>query len=204
MPELLAVLRDRRARRAFDSRPVLEDVQDALWQAVAVAPSHANAQPTRVLVADSPHVRQQLIEALSDGNRQWAPAAPLLFALLANPSHDSAPRNRDGSQRELWAFHAGIAAGNLMAQATACGLVAHPMAGFDEEAVRAAFGVPDDLRVITIFAAGYPGTTESLPADLQRRETDPQERLPLTHLVGHDAWNAEMGVSARGLRGRRS
>ncbi len=203
MPEVLGALSNRRARRAFDPRPVPKDVEDTLWGAVAVAPSHGNAQPTRLLVADTVPVRDKLIAALSDGNRQWAPAAPLLFALLSVPSHDSVQHNRDGTERELWAFHTGIAAGNLMAQATALGLVAHPMAGFDEPAVRAAFGAPDTVRILAVFAVGYPGPLESLPADLQRRESAPQERLSLTHLIGHDAWNADMDVSARELRGRR-
>ena len=88
MPELLPALRERRARRAFATRSVLSDVEDLLWQAVSVAPSQGNSQPTRILVAESPDARERLIAALSEGNRQWAPAAPLLCALVANPDHD--------------------------------------------------------------------------------------------------------------------
>jgi nitroreductase len=200
MAELLEAWAARRATRAFDARPVPADVQELLWRAVSVAPSHGNSQPTRVLVAVSPRVREGLVEALSDGNRQWAPPAPLLFALVAIPGHDALPKNRDGSERELWAFHAGVAAGNLMAEATSLGLVAHPMAGFDEAAVRAAFGAPAEVRVLAVFAAGYPGSADSLPEDLRPRESKPQERLPIANLVGFDAWHGEMGRSARELR----
>jgi hypothetical protein len=87
-----------------------------------------------------------------------------------------------------------------MAQATSMGLVAHPMASFSEPAARAAFEAPDDVRVLAIFAAGYPGEVESLPEDLQRRETSTQDRLSIERLVGIDRWDDEMGVSARDLR----
>jgi nitroreductase len=202
--ELIEPLAKRRATRAFDVRPVPMDMQELLWRAVSIAPSHGNSQPVRLLVAVSPTVRERLVAALSEGNRQWAPAAPLLFALLANPAHDGMQRNSDGSERELWAFHAGIAAGNLMTEATALGLVAHPMAGFDEPAVREAFGAPPEVRVLAVFAAGYPGAAESLPEDLRPRESTPQERLPIANLVGFDAWHAGMGPSARDLRKRQA
>lgn len=202
MPELLPALAQRRARRAFDPRPVPLDVQEALWRAVSTAPSHGNTQPVRVLVAESNEVRQALIAGLSEGNRGWAPAAPLLIAIAALPAHDAVMENRDGSRRELWAFHAGIAAGNLMAQATALGLIVHPMAGFDEPAIRAAFDAPLTLRVLAPVAIGYPGDIATLPEDLQRREAAAQDRLPLGNLVVLDHWTDAHAISARDLRKR--
>lgn len=202
MSSLLQPLSGRRAHRAFAGSPVSAEDQSILWQALSLAPSHGNSQPTRVLVARGAEVRASLLAALSEGNRQWAPAAPLLFAVAAIPAHDATQPNSDGSSREMWAFHAGIAMGNLLAQATALGLVAHPMAGFDEPAVRSAFNAPEDVRVLAVVAAGHPGAVESLSEDLQRAETRPQDRIPLDNLVGVDTWNAEMGVSARDLRKR--
>jgi nitroreductase len=198
--DILPALAERRARRAFDPRPIEREIQQTLWRAVQVAPSHGNSQPTRILVATSPAVRAKLEDALYQGNRTWAPAAPLLVALAALPSHDPTIQNSDGTERELWAFHTGIAAAHLLAQATALGLVAHPMAGFDEHAVRAAFQAPPEVRVLAVIAIGYPGQVESLPEDLQRAETRPQDRLPLDHLVVEDRWTERHSVSARDLR----
>ncbi|MGI8926488.1 MAG: nitroreductase family protein [Tepidiformaceae bacterium] len=200
-PALIPALRERRARRAFAARAVPPEGEAILWEAFAVAPSHGNAQPARLLVARAPAVREALVAALSAGNRQWAPAAPLLVALGALPSHDTVQTGSDGATREYWAFHAGIAAGNVMAQATALGLIAHPMAGFDEAAVRATFGAPPELRVLAVLAIGYPGEPDALPADLRERETTTQQRLPLNVLVADDAWDEENGTSAKALRG---
>ncbi|MGK2965503.1 MAG: nitroreductase family protein, partial [Tepidiformaceae bacterium] len=84
----------------------------------------------------------------------------------------------------------------------ALGLVAHPMAGFDESSVRATFTAPGDVRILAVVAIGYPGPVEQLPEDLQRAETRPQDRIPLESLVVHDRWQAHHAVSARDLRKR--
>jgi nitroreductase len=204
MPGLLPALSHRRALRAFDPRPVPPEVQEILWQAVSLAPSHGNTQPARIVIAESADARAKVVAALSEGNRSWAPAAPLLFALLANPDHSPSQPNSDGSFREFWAFNMGIATGSLLAQATELGLTAHPMAGFDEPAARAALGVPGNVRVAAIVAIGYPGSPESLPPDLQAKETAPQERIPLANLVAKDRWSEAQEPSARELRKRQS
>jgi nitroreductase len=202
MSEVIEALRERRARRSFDARPVEPEVLASLWEAVSLAPSHGNNQPVRALCAVSAPVREAVLAALSDGNRAWAGAAPVLAAIAAIPEHDTAAPNRDGTTRELWPFHAGIATGNLLAQGTALGLVVHPMAGFDEAAVREAFGAPPAVRVLAVVAIGYPGPVEALPADLQRRETAPQRRLPIENLVALDRWRPENGISWKELRDR--
>ena len=195
MAELIDALAGRRARRAFDPRAVPAETQELLWRAVSVAPSHGNVQSARLLVAESEAVRATLLAALSEGNRNWAPAAPLLVALGSMPDHEHA--DSYGEERALWSFHAGIAAGNLMAQATALGLIAHPMAGFDEAGVRDAFGAPEELRVLVVFAIGFPGPAESLPEDLQKREQREQRRQPLDQLVATDRWEERNGRTAR-------
>ena len=195
MAGLLDALEARRARRAFDARPVPDDARESLWRAVSVAPSHGNAQSVRLLEARAANVRAALEAALSDGNRGWASAAPLLAALGALPAHERA--DAYGGERAIWSFHAGIAAANLMAQATALGLIAHPMAGFDEDAVRSAFAAPVGLRVLAVFAIGFPGAPETLPEDLQRRERRERRRLPLDRLVAVDRWEARHGEPAR-------
>ena len=198
--ELLPAIRDRRASRAFRPEPVPAAARDLLWEAAARAPSHGNTQPTRILVAESEDVRERLIAALNEGNRHWARHAPLLFALAASPSHDIVIEGTDGSRRELYPLHVGIALGNLMVQATALGLVAHPMAAFDEAAVREVFGCPGQARILAVVACGYPGDPATLPADLAAKETAPQRRLPLQHRVAVDRWVPDLEVSPRDLR----
>ena len=71
------------------------------------------------------------------------------------------------------------------------------MAGFDEAAVRTAFGAPEELRVLVVFAIGCPGEPASLPEDLQRREQREQRRQPLDRLVAADQWAEQNNQPAR-------
>lgn len=199
---LLPALAKRRASRAFSDKPVSVEAQELLWRAVSVAPTRGNSQPTRLLVARSEGVRNALEEALSPNNRTWASVAPLFVAIAVNPAHDGVETNSDGSEREMWGYHAGIATANLMAQATALGLIAHPMSKFDEVAARAAFQAPPVVRVMAIMAVGYPGSPDFLPPDLQEREKMPQDRLPLANLVAVDRWGPAQSVSARDMKAR--
>ena len=82
----------------------------------------------------------------------------------------------------------GLAVENLVLQAVDLGLVTHQMGGFDKEAVRAAFGLPADVRPVVVVAVGAPGTAEDLPEDLRARERRPRERRPLSELVFTDQW----------------
>lgn len=193
--DILPALTDRRARRAIDPRPVPADVRERLWRAASLAPSHGNVQSTRLLVTHDPAVRQAVIAALSEGNRQWAPPSPLFAAIAALPSHERA-RNY-GEDRALWALHAGITLGNLMAQATHEGLVAHPMGNFDEATIRETFAAPAGLRILAVVAIGYPGDPSTLPEDLQAREAAPQKRQPLSSFVAIDRWQPGHGQEAR-------
>ena len=202
MAELIPEIANRRAQRAFASTPVEQAKQELLWRSVLLAPSHGNTQPSRLVVTSNAAIRERVIEALNEGNRGWASAAPLFAALAGMPGHDRPARNRDGTTREMWAFETGIAAGNLMAEATALGLIAHPMSGFDEPAIRAAFQAPDEVRVLVVFAIGYPGDPSTLPLELQEKESAPQWRIPVENLVGIDRWAPEQSVSAREMRPR--
>lgn len=76
------------------------------------------------------------------------------------------------------ALHRDLATGNLLAEATARGLISHPMGGFDKEAVRAAFRVPEDYAPVTVIALGHhdPELEDDL---LIRRETRDRRRRPL-------------------------
>jgi nitroreductase len=202
MPDVLEALSARRARRAISASPIPADVLGALWAAASLAPSHGNVQSTRLLVAATEPMRAAVFEALSQGNRNWAGNAAMLVAIAALPSHDTVQANSDGTTRDYWAYHAGIVTGNLLAQATALGLIAHPMAGFDEPAVRAAFDAPDELRVLAVVALGYPGPIGALSEDLQQREEAPQRRLPIATLVAIDRWEGGNGLSWREFRDR--
>jgi nitroreductase len=85
-------------------------------------------------------------------NQEWAKTAWVLGISAAKKTftHNSGP-NRFGMH------DAGAGLANLMIEAMAEGLYTHGMGGFDADAARKAFGVPEDFEMGAAFAIGYLG-----------------------------------------------
>lgn len=83
----------------------------------------------------------------------------------------------------------------LMAvQATALGLAAHQMAGFDWVKARDAFAIPDTYAMGSVMAIGYHGGLTDLDEKFQAQEQAPRSRKPLSEIVLSD-WDqpADLG-----------
>jgi len=90
--DILDVLRNRRSDRHFDGRPLEQPQIDLLIEAFRWAPSSNNRQPWRLIFATSPEARAGFDDALSAGNRQWAPAAPVKIVVIGTAA-DQPDRN---------------------------------------------------------------------------------------------------------------
>ncbi|MDH5527085.1 MAG: nitroreductase family protein [Nitrospirota bacterium] len=181
------LLRQRRSPRAFADRDLADDMLRALIEAARWAPSCFNAQPWRLLVTrkGSP-AHGRLTECLSEGNRRWAPAAPVLILTVARSAFDGGRPNRHA------AHDVGLAVGQLTLQATAVGLCVHQMGGFDPDRARAAFAVPDGFEPVTVVAIGYPGDPDTLPEDLREKELAGRTRMPLESFTFGGEWGTPL------------
>jgi len=175
--------------RAFAERPVESDKLASLFEAARWAPSSSNEQPWRFIVAtkDDRVAYDRLLACLSEGNRKWAFRAPVLLLSIARLHFE------EGGHANRHAFHdAGMALENLLLQATALGLVAHPMAGFNIEQACADLKIPSGFEPVTAVAVGYPGEAALLPDHLQQREANPRERNLSTELVYAGQWGVAL------------
>ncbi len=171
--------------RAFDGRPVEREKLTSLFEAARWAPSSNNEQPWRFLVAtrEQPEDFERLLACLLEGNRKWAQRAPVLILSVASLNfEESGKPNRH-------AFHdTGLAAENLVLQASALGLAAHQMAGFDVEKARADLRIPQGCEPVAMIAVGYPGDPDRLPEYLNQRELAPRRRNPVSTFVFAGDW----------------
>jgi nitroreductase len=170
------LLKRRWSPRAFSEQAVGRDQLHALLEAARWAPSSSNEQPWRFIVAtkEAPEDYDRLLACLLEGNRKWADRAPVLMLSVARMAFEE-----DGRPNRH-AFHdVGLASENLLLQATALGLVAHPMAGFDVDRARA------ELK-------GYPGELSVLPDYLQQRELKPRERKPTAEITFSGQWGRSL------------
>ncbi len=179
------LLSKRWSPRAFADRPVSPETLRSLFEAARWAPSSYNEQPWNFLVAtrESPEDFSRLLSCLVDGNINWARYAPVLMLSVAKLKFDhSGKPNRH-------AFHdVGLAAENLVIQATALGLMVHQMAGIHVDKSRETYRIPEGYDPVAGFAVGYPGDPQSLPEGLRERELAPRSRKPAESFVFSGRW----------------
>ncbi len=188
---LLPAIERRRAYRALSERPIGRDVLQTLVQAAHWAPSCANRQPWRLVVVDQPPILQAVKDALSGGN-YWAKRSPAIVVVASQEDLDC--RVPDG--RDYFLFGCGLAAMNLMLQATELGLIAHPIAGYRSGPVREALGIPEDHTVITLIILGHPDeTSDTLSEKHRAEEVSPRVRRPLDDVL---LWNGWQGMEDSG------
>lgn len=181
------VLALRWSARAIDpNRSVARNDLLALLEAARWAPSCYGDQPWRYLIWDrfhNPAGWDKAFGCLAEGNKVWVKNAPVLLLSVAAPAfHANGKPNR-------WGQHdTGAASENLCLQATALGLVAHQMGGFDADQAKASFAIPADHICMAMIAVGYPAHPSILEGELRTREEAPRERLPLGACFFEGEW----------------
>ncbi len=184
-PRVHELIRERWSPIAFDSRPVEPEVLHSLLEAAQWAPSSFNEQPWSFLVATREQVEEhaRLLDCLVPGNQGWARHAPVLMLSVAKLAFE-----RGGKPNRHALYDVGQATAQLVLQATAAGLAAHQMAGFDGDKARATFGIPDGHDPVAAIALGYPGDPEALPENMRGRELAPRRRKSLSELAFAGRW----------------
>ncbi len=179
------LLAERWSPYAFADRSVSEADLRSLFEAVRWAASSYNEQPWNYLVAtkESPEQFQQLLSCLVEGNRVWANAAPVLALGVV-----SLRFTRNGQENRAAIHDLGLAAANLVVEATARGLVVHQMIGILPDEARRLYLIPEGYEAWTALAIGYLGDPASLPEALQERDLAPRLRKPLSQFVFGGKW----------------
>jgi nitroreductase len=171
--------------RTFSEQPVERDKLLSVFEAARWAASASNEQPWAFLVATRKDSKNyaDLLSVLVEFNRSWARMAPVLILTVAHTQFQ-----KDGRPNRHAHYDLGQAVENLSLQATALGLTTHQMAGFDAEAARRLFAIPEGWDPVSVVALGYHGPLESLTEQLQERETAPRRRKALETFVFSGAW----------------
>lgn len=177
--------------RAFDPTAALApDDAVALLEAARWAATWGRRQPVRFVVGMRGDPTFDAIAGLLRRGNAYARAASALILLCA----DEGP---DDKTRLYSAVDAGSAMANLGIEAVARGLVSHPMAGFDADGARTAFGIPDEVRPLMVIAVGALADYADVPAEIAERDALPRERLPLSEIAFAGTWGNPLDVTPR-------
>ncbi|MBY9005240.1 MAG: nitroreductase family protein [Candidatus Lokiarchaeota archaeon] len=138
----------RRAYRSLEPIQISEDIITSFKELVQLAPSCMNNQPWKFVFIQDKSILNQIFTTLSPGNK-WVENASLMIGVLSKPEDDCII-----GKRYYYLFDTGIATAYIILRATELGLVAHPIAGFNEEKAKNILKAPKDMRLITLINIG--------------------------------------------------
>jgi nitroreductase len=167
------VIFERRAYRSLEPVAITDELIYDLAEAAQLAPSCFNNQPWRFVFVHDKTVLNTLYSALSQGN-VWAHASALIIAVVSQVDLSCRIKGRD-----YYLFDTGLATGFLLLRATELGLVAHPIAGYDEDQVKEILDIPKEMQVITLLILGKHADQLSPVLSEKQQKTEKQrpERL---------------------------
>ena len=173
--EVKEAIKIRRAYRSLEPIKITEDLVNDLAECAKLTCSCFNNQPWRFVFVYEPDRLQKMHEALSKGN-EWCRFASMMIVVFSKKELDCQIKGRD-----YYLFDTGMATAFIILRATELGLVAHPIAGYNEQKVKEILGIPEDMTVITLVNVGkHSDKINPVLSDKQiEAEKERPERLPI-------------------------
>lgn len=159
----------------------------ALLEAARWAATWGHRQPVRFIVGlRGDDTFAAIAELLKRGNR-YAHAAAALIMVCSDEGEDE-------RTARYAAVDAGAAIAQLTIEAVSRGLVAHPMAGFNADGARDAFGIPAGTQPIAVVAVGSLGDYDNAPPEIVERDAQGRQRLPLDEVAFAGRWGKPLAL----------
>ncbi|MGD2249002.1 MAG: nitroreductase family protein [Candidatus Methanofastidiosia archaeon] len=177
-------IQNRRAYRSLTKVPIDTELIRDLAECAQIAPSCYNNQPWRFVFVYTPKKLDEVYTVLSQGN-QWAYQASMIIAVVSKKDFDCVVKGR-----EYYLFDTGMACAFIILRATELGLVAHPIAGYNEEQVKKILRIPHDMQVITLVNVGEHAKdmNPALSEKQAKSEKKRPERLSLNKIMFLDEY----------------
>ena len=147
----LELVKKRYSCRAYENRPIEDEVLDYLMECVRMAPSAVNKQPWLFRIVRG--VEREWLQLCYD--REWFRSAPLY--ILATVRHDEEWVRADGVPHGR--IDVAIAVEHLCLAATEQGLGSCWVCNFDAAMCSKLFALPSDEEPVAIIPLGYPADT---------------------------------------------
>ncbi len=178
-------IENRRAYRSLTPIEITKELVEDLANSARLFCSCFNNQPWRYVFVYDTKVLTGLHSALSPGN-EWARSASMIIAVFSKPEFDCIMK--DG--RRYYLFDTGMATAAIILRATELGMVAHPIAGYNQQKVKEILKIPEDMEVITLIIIGK--HSEKLNPALSEKQIEAEknrpERLPLEKFIWHNQY----------------
>ncbi len=150
--EVQEAIRKRNSIRAYEDRPVPDEVLHNILEAARLAPSGRNSQSWKFAVVRNDELRQALGHA--SGGQPHVHTAPVIIAAIATD-----PDSVMQCGVPAYAVDLAIAIDHMTLAAVDLGLGTCWIGAFSQEEVKSILKVPDNLKVVSLLTLGYPGET---------------------------------------------
>lgn len=176
---ILDVLTRRWSPRAFDPVEIDEAKLSSALEAARWSPSAYNAQPWRFVMGHrGTETFDRILSVLVEFNQGWARNASVLLIAVAEVSDEN------GREQPTAVYDLGQSVAHLSVQAHADDLVVHQMSGFDADAARTTFALPDRFTPVAVVALGSLAHADTLADEgLREGERAPRARRPLQEIL---------------------
>jgi nitroreductase len=145
----------RRAYRSLDPIEITTDLIHDLAYHASLSASCGNNQPWRFVFVQDKEQMNKLYLLLPKGNK-WMEQSSMIIAVFSRQGDDCIVKDRVYNL-----FDAGMGTAFLILRATELGLVAHPVAGYDQEGVKQLLNIPQEYQIITLINVGKQSNTIS-------------------------------------------
>jgi nitroreductase len=182
---ILKLLAERWSPYGFEDRPVTEADLRSLFEAARWAASSYNEQPWNYLVVTRENAPEfgRLLSCLVEANQAWAKTAPVLVLSVVSLQFAKNKQDNRAAVHDL-----GLAAANLVIEATERNLSVHQMIGILPDKAREIYKIPEHFEAWTAMAIGYKAGPAKLPDALKERDLAPRQRKPLNKFVFTGQW----------------
>ena len=153
--------KERFAVRAYSDKPVEDEKIELILEAAKVAPTARNNQPQKIYVVKS----EEKLSALA-GITPCTFNAPVVFVVGYDVERSAKGLVYDG--HDFGDTDAAIVCTHMMLQAQELGLGSCWVGYFVEEKVKAALGLPENVRVRDLLPVGYPAE-DSVPGPMHSK-----------------------------------
>ncbi len=183
MGDILDLIKSRRTIKYFLPKYVSHELIFRIIDAGRHAPSSGNIQNWKFIVAIDEALKLQLAEAAHE--QYEISGAPLLIIICAEPEKAQRYYGLRG-ERLFTIQNCAAAAQNMILEAESLGLGTRWIGAFDEEEVKAACGIPENVRPQVMLAVGYPKELPKKPP-----------KYPLETVTYFNSWRGKMRDSAK-------
>lgn len=172
--DIFQVFRDRRSIRKYKDTPVERHKIEQILDAARLAPSWKNMQCWRFMVLTDPEKILAVLPSFADDNpgKKAFAHAPAAIAVCADPAESDLDHGI-----EYFVADAAIAFEHICLAAHALGLGSCWMGSFDEDRLKSALCIPDNVRIVAVTPLGYPD-----------QEPKQRPRKELAEIVFFDNW----------------